>query len=159
VGDKFPKVKQNPWLLQRLGNATTQRKEIIQYRQSHRGSLAGKGKGKDTLAAGDLETNDGADPSTEVQTLATTFEEASVYGGGVPVQRAVERQSVFTSATSLVSDFGEEAMGRSVPDLSDMVLDGVRLGYGIPFECPYCRTIQTAANRIEWKYEPLAHVP
>lgn len=43
-------------------------------------------------------------------------------------------------------------MGRRIPELPSMALNGVKLGYGEPFECPYCRTIQSCTNRLNWKY-------
>ena len=60
--------------------------------------------------------------------------------------------SAITSVTSFLS-IGDEgqAIGEAIPDLSDMVLDGVHLEYEEPFECPYCRTIRCVSDRGEWK--------
>jgi hypothetical protein len=142
VIDKFPKVKSSPWLARRLGNEVTRRREHIRYRQFHRESLA-----REQLAHRDIR-----DTTTVADTVtATTFQEAD-HSGVVPqTQQDVPsgRLSVLTSATSFLSL--EENMGRRIPDLSDMTLDGVQLEYGEPFECPYCRTIQEAKNRSEWK--------
>ncbi|KAK4219486.1 hypothetical protein QBC37DRAFT_136615 [Rhypophila decipiens] len=141
VGDRFPKLKQRPWLPRRLGNVTAQRRHTIQYRQTHRESLA------------QIHSHD------ETKTLtgsgsATTFEEPSLISGldwPLPTSGS-SRLSVLTTATYFNSNFdGEGIMGRKIPDLSDMVLEGVRLEYGSLFECPYCRTIQVAENRLDWK--------
>ncbi|RYP78484.1 hypothetical protein DL771_000437 [Monosporascus sp. 5C6A] len=149
-GDKFPKAKQKPWLVRRLGNATARRRRDIQYRQTHRTALAKQQDEQATMSDDSHTVTTGL--STNVTTVATTFEEQPRDLPEFELPQAVNRLSVMTSATSFVSNFEEEAnMGRRVPDLSNMILDGVQLEYGQPFECPYCRTIQMAAYRLEWK--------
>lgn len=136
VEDKFPKVRQSPWLAQRLGNAITKRRLIIQYRQSHRQKLSEASPMQD-------ETNASARAQS---TLATTFQEGKQQG----MTEQESRHSIFTSATSFVSSYGED-LGRRIPDLPDMVLNGVQLQYGEPIECPYCRTIHEVADRNQWR--------
>lgn len=138
VSDKFPKSRTSPWLVRRIGNSITKRRQTLQYRQNHRQRLAVLSKG----------TGLGLDSASE--TVATTFQEQSV-DFGAPQEQIRDRQSVFTSATSLVSGHGDDGVARHVPELSNMSLDGVQLQYGSPFECPYCRTIQNCENRSEWK--------
>lgn len=136
VEDKFPKIRQSIWLAQRLGNSITKRRLIIQYRQSHRQKLSKPAAEEDTI-----------DILSKAQsTVATTYQEGSE---PITAQEA-GRHSIFTSATSFVSSFGED-IGRRIPDLPDMVLDGVQLDYGEPIECPYCRTIQELADRNQWR--------
>ncbi|KAI8711311.1 hypothetical protein NCS52_01507100 [Fusarium sp. LHS14.1] len=136
VEDKFPKVRSTPWLALRLGNAITQRRQMIQYRQSHRDRLA-------TVVSKDLaEGTQSKIPGT----VATTYEEG--VQGESSGRR--DRRSMFTSETSFISWYGND-LGRRIPDLPDMVLEGVQLGYREPIECPYCRTIQVLANRAEWR--------
>ncbi|KAI0116546.1 hypothetical protein GGR51DRAFT_501709 [Nemania sp. FL0031] len=138
VRDKFPKLTESPWLSRRLGNAITLRRETIRYRQVHRQGLAAPSGSEDT-----------ADNRTEI--VATTFAE-SESGQNQEVSNATDNASVFTSATSFMSSYSElDGSSPRIPDLSDMVLDGVPLQYMEPFECPYCRTIQNVANRLEWK--------
>lgn len=153
VIDKFPKSRQLPWLAKRLGNATTQRRQLIQYRQLHRERLAKQNRQVATLDIG-------GDDSTTISgtvvasTFATTFEEGDF--GYSEEQLGSEtmknRISVLTSATSFLSVGENESMGRRIPSLSDMILDGVQLDYGREFECPYCRTIHIVFDRFEWKY-------
>jgi len=146
VKDKFPKSRNAVWLAQRLGNAITQRRAALQYRQLHRKRLAAAQEA-DSAKPSAAETATVSD--TPSGTIATTFHEGPEGEAGLP---ASDRRSIYTFATSFVTTFGEEEeMGRRIPDLSDLVLDGVQLRYGEPFECPYCRTIQSAANRFEWK--------
>ena len=149
VIDKFPKLRQQNWLAKRLGIATGQRKQYFTYRQEHRRRLTSR-KHVDHVFSGD-ETS-GVDAAT---TIATTFEE-DVIGEASSASIAeptFDRTSIFTSATSFVSDYDDnQEMGRRVPDLPDMILDKAQLEYGVPSECPYCRTIQIFRNRLEWKY-------
>ncbi|KAI9162993.1 ankyrin repeat protein [Paramyrothecium foliicola] len=146
VMDKFPKSKQIPWLAERLGNATTQRRQLIQYRQSHRERLRGH----------NTHGSHADDHHTIRGTVATTFDEGQTSQHGQLAERETaaldNRSSQRTMATSFFSTASGSITGRRVPDLSDMKLDGVQLNYGEEFECPYCRTIQLAANRYEWKY-------
>ncbi|CAG7566372.1 unnamed protein product [Fusarium equiseti] len=129
--DRFPKTKSNIWLARRLGNNITRQRRLIQYRQHHRESLAKR----------DFKGSDPADTATIV---ATTFHEGDKSSGThqTPQDADSSRMSIFTSATSFLSLEDGTTTGRSIPDLSDMILDGVQLDYGKPFECPYCRTIQ-----------------
>ncbi|KAJ4013726.1 hypothetical protein NW766_005965 [Fusarium irregulare] len=138
--DKFPKAKSSLWLARRLGNNITRQRRMIQYRQHHRESLAKR----------DIK---GSDPTYAATIVATTFQEEENASGTnqTPHDSDSSRVSIFTSATSFLSLEDGTATGRSIPDLSDMTLDGVQLDYGEPFECPYCRTIQNVRNRYEWK--------
>ncbi|KAK7417458.1 hypothetical protein QQX98_004578 [Neonectria punicea] len=86
------------------------------------------------------------------ETVATSFEEGETAHHESKPGPSTEKRSIFTSATSYLSIYDDDGnMGRSIIDLSDMVLDGVRLGYDRDFECPFCRTIQNVANRSEWR--------
>ncbi|KAM0425998.1 hypothetical protein ACHAPT_008627 [Fusarium lateritium] len=69
VEDKFPKVRHTPWLAKRLGNAITQRRQIIQYRQSHRDRLATVAPEESVETATSMKRPSG--------TVATTYEEAT----------------------------------------------------------------------------------
>jgi hypothetical protein len=145
VIDKFPKLKQTPWLAERLGRATDQRRQFFSYRQQHRAKLGNVSKRSENLSGEDSAT------VGPVTTVATTFEEHDE-GPSDPRDARLDRLSVVTAGTSFVSDFDEAGqMGRHIPELSDMTLDGVQLEYNEPFECPYCRTIQTCTSRLMWK--------
>ncbi|KAI1146630.1 hypothetical protein F4825DRAFT_456282 [Nemania diffusa] len=141
VRDKFPKLAHSPWLMQRLGNAITLRREALRYRQLHRKELAAQPRSdhvSDNLSG----------------IVATTFVDSTNDSDEpkMQIENNQDRESVFTSATSFISSYSNlDDLGPRIPDLSDMVLDGVSLQYGGPFECPYCRTIQNVANRPEWK--------
>lgn len=149
VNDKFPRVKLLPWLSKRLGNAITMRRHLIHYRQLHRERLTKRKEERETSASDEAST---FVSTLEATTIATTFEEFDSLRPAEDDQFQTRRISVLTSATSFVSIGDNENMGRQIPDLPDMTLDGIQLGYGVPFECPYCRTIQVVLNRHEWKY-------
>lgn len=149
--DKFPKTKETLWLADRLGRATDQRRQFFTYRQQHRSQLGNVSKRKGTLESDDSITLGAA------TTVATTFDEGNDSNASQsrlfePGDLQLDRGSLITSATSFVSDFDDSGhMGRRIPELSDMTLDGVQLDYNEPIECPYCRTIQTFTNRQTWK--------
>ncbi|KAK7418603.1 hypothetical protein QQZ08_011187 [Neonectria magnoliae] len=137
VEDKFPKARQLPWLARRMGDAISRRRELIRYRQQHRAKIS---------KAPEEFTN----PNVDTETIATSYKEDDT----VPFSPNNEPDvaSVYTSATSFTTNtMDSEGTGLNIPDLSDMVLDGVQLNYGEPIECPYCRTIQNVGNRYEWK--------
>ncbi|KAK4892803.1 hypothetical protein LTR27_008717 [Elasticomyces elasticus] len=46
VGDKFPKAKDQRWLVERLGDAITARRQFLRYSQEHHERLAGETGGK-----------------------------------------------------------------------------------------------------------------
>lgn len=144
VMDKFPKVRLTPWLADRLGRATDQRRQFFAYRQHHREQLS-TSKTPENFSGGDNTTLEAA------TTIATTFEGDDDW----PLESRdgqLDRRSIATAATSFVSNFDDSGqMGRHIPDLPDMTLDGVQLGYGESVECPYCRTIQSFTNRLTWK--------
>jgi hypothetical protein len=120
--------------MQRLGNSITQRRQALQYRQNHRRQLKKVEANSETVAKDAISG-----------TIATTFQDqASGVSPVEPLNQQSRRDSIsmFTSATSFLSNYGDGDIGRRIPDLSDMVLDGVQLDYGVLFECPYCRTIQ-----------------
>jgi hypothetical protein len=146
VMDKFPRVKQNKWLAQKLGDSISQRRQYFTYRQQHRKRLADRG-----LRV--IQTTDGVGVVMDnATTIATTFQEAEETFAELSIEVDSDRRSTFSTATSLVSDYDQNnEMGRRIPDLPDMTLDGVPLEYGKFIECPYCRTIHVFSNRLEWK--------
>lgn len=149
--DKHNKLKQTPWLAQRLGVAAAKRRNFILYRQAHRRHL--------TSQQDDVENQDAAESPLHTVTdsaIATTYLEVDpspVFGELDGHVENLARGSVFihTAATSFVSLGNEDNIGRGILELSDLVLDGQRLDYGTHFECPYCRTIQIVQDLYEWR--------
>lgn len=150
VQDKFPKLKQSAWLAERMGTWIAQHREYIRYRQRHRKKLVQvRGTPIDldkqsTLYSGQVTTKATSyhDPAIEIQ-LPTEDIELSL--------PASIRSSATSFATTAPANIGA---GRKIPELTDMWLDGIQLGYDTHVECPYCRTIQRFRDRYQWKYVP-----
>ncbi|WDK17628.1 hypothetical protein CGRA01v4_08911 [Colletotrichum graminicola] len=142
--DKFPKLKQYPWLAERIGQRTARQMDYIRYRQSHRTKLARVDAApiQDVLAE-------------RATTKATSFHDTIAAPDSIkqPASGSSREESIYTVATSFAQTaVGETHSGRIIPQLTDMWLDGRQLGYGEPVECPYCRTIQTIKDRYHWKH-------
>ncbi|KAK2045201.1 hypothetical protein LZ31DRAFT_553491 [Colletotrichum somersetense] len=142
--DKFPKLKQYPWLAERIGRRTARQMDYIRYRQNHRTKLArvDAGPTQDELAE-------------RATTKATSFHDAAALSDSTeqPASGSPRDESIYTVATSFAQTaVGETYSGRIIPQLTDMRLDGRQLGYGEPVECPYCRTIQVIKDRYHWKH-------
>jgi len=141
VADKFPKLRDpaSSWLTRRLGNAIAYRRHYIRYRQEHRQRL-----GASASYAPELEGNDMA---AEWVTVATTFAEIRSQDQPLEVPSSSKTGSAVSTATSFISTCD----GESIPGLDRLFLEGVQLRYGEPFECPFCRTIQTLGNEQDWR--------
>ncbi|KAK1596935.1 uncharacterized protein LY79DRAFT_600893 [Colletotrichum navitas] len=142
--DKFPKLKQHPWLAERIGQRTARQMEYIRYRQNHRTKLA---RVDDTPIPDEL--------AERATTKATSFHDTIAVSDSIkqPVSGSSREESIYTVATSFAQTaVGETYSGRIIPQLTDMWLDGRQLRYGEPVECPYCRTIQIIKNRYHWKH-------
>lgn len=153
VKDKFPKLKQSPWLAERMGTWITQQREYVRYRQKHRRRLAHpsdkRGDGQSVLFSGQGTTKATSfHDQVSSQDVTPSFEENLVAES--------IRSSVTSFATTAPAGIGS---GRRIPELKDMWLDGVQLDYDTHIECPYCRTIQTFKDRYQWKYVPQSAPP
>ncbi|KAF3797426.1 hypothetical protein GCG54_00009399 [Colletotrichum gloeosporioides] len=149
VKDKFPKLRQRPWLAERIGKRISQQRDYIRYRQVHRQKLA-KRKLTDPVTqdggSGILSNNATTKATTFVEQLAVIDETSEVAG------ETFTDGSIHTEATSFATTaFGDDGPGRGIPSLTSMWLDGVHLDYDKHIECPYCRTIQIITDRSDWK--------
>ncbi|KAK2003846.1 hypothetical protein LX36DRAFT_565467 [Colletotrichum falcatum] len=143
--DKFPKLKQSPWLAERIGQRTARQMDYIRYRQSHRTRLA-------RVDVGPPRQDELAERAT---TKATSFHDTIAVPDSIkqPASGSTREESMYTVATSFAQTaVGDTSSGRIIPQLTDMWLDGRQLGYGQPVECPYCRTIQIIKDRYHWKH-------
>ncbi|KAM7203212.1 hypothetical protein V8F20_004154 [Naviculisporaceae sp. PSN 640] len=141
ICDLFPSIREKPWLVKRIAEAMSRRRRYIKYREKHRRSLATV---EDMGRIGD------ENEPESTGTIATTF----VDGEKAEFHTKAEVKTTLTSATSFISnvnDEDEEGPGTAIPDLRHMRMYGRELRYGEPFECPLCRTIQSVADRKEWK--------
>ncbi|KAK5658055.1 hypothetical protein OQA88_2611 [Cercophora sp. LCS_1] len=170
--DSLPKTKTKPWLAERLGKAITQRREYIRYRQSHHVKLARQQVLEE--APPPIPSFDpvpsilSQDPTVGLDTVATTYQAPSAYemadinaitdtqddAPRPSISTADQMIPVRTAAPSVVTSYltvYEGSTHRRIPDLEGMRFDGEPLRYGDHFDCPYCRTIQIMANRLQWR--------
>ncbi|KAI9651378.1 hypothetical protein NHQ30_001420 [Ciborinia camelliae] len=126
------------WLIVRLGEAITRRRQYLKYRQDH-GKLM-----RDWDEAAITEREHDTIPLTK----ATTFGENTT-----PVQKGgSELGSILGSQTSYKATILGEAAGRlNVPSHPKMAFEDVPFEFGRPFTCPYCFTEQVVKNRSAWK--------
>ena len=174
VKDKFPKLKQAPWLAQRIGRWTADQRERIRYQHAHRKPITHQGdteRGRQIPESPEPDTQpvqldttpsmtsmnrdrqsppDPAGATTNAPTESTSiFTSTNVFGDG---KTRSTRSSATSFATTAESTVGS---GRSIPNLESMCLDGNRLKYGAVFVCPYCQTSQKFETQRQWKYDIL----
>ena len=158
VKQKFEASRAPLWLLERLGKANTMRRQFFRYCRTHREQLAHttitpKGHSEahkevigidislSHLEMATIVTNITASRLSAVQT------EASSLG---PINLAAAEDafddtlSSSTFATSV--ERGDHTSHLAVPPLDEFSAPGM------PFECPYCLTIQRFNGQAGWKY-------
>lgn len=158
VWQKFPYARPKKWLVTRLGQAITRRRQYLKYRKTHRQKLSREEQNDQAAAertvnvttrsqsqmqpfsVGDQMQNPRILPSTvQTQTTATTF----VAGNQDNHDRESDAGlSETTYATSAPRDGRDELHVPPRPPDSDD---------DMPFECPYCFTIQTVKDDRAWK--------
>ncbi|KAG9254620.1 uncharacterized protein F5Z01DRAFT_654359 [Emericellopsis atlantica] len=136
--DKFPLLKQRPWLAERLGNLVAQRRAHIRYQQNYRG-----------------QNNADFDVPVSVihsDAVSVAHSEGMPTDSGYGSQRAASIRTFDSDATSFAST-AKSSGGTAghIPSLTSMRLDGKRLEYNVQIECPYCRTPQIFRNKQMWK--------
>jgi hypothetical protein len=140
--DMFPKLKDRPWLADRIGNAIAQRREYIRFRQRHQQRLQAN--------AEQLTNPPGVDTAS---TKATTYNESEE---GVLVSTELQDASSHsnrTNATSFLTVFNTDDAGELwILDLERIIFKGVELKYNEFVECPLCRTIQKFRQNSDWRY-------
>ena len=160
VWEKFPHARRAPWLVDRLGKAITRRRRHLQYRELHREKLAkepraaaggdyGHNETKQQTAVDALERGPHSLIQSQIastkssNTLSQT--EASTY---VPenIDRLDKLFDTGQSETSFAPSINEDkAVYLHVPAAPKESADGM------PFECPYCYTIQVVSDSRSWK--------
>jgi hypothetical protein len=171
VWHKFPHARQNPWLVERLGRAITRRREYFRYRREHRRRLAGQSHYASGTVPGDIgkleplkEHNSKGTRTLEIEhknekenhsitlTKATTFVDT-------PREQGYVEEPDNGSVTSYATSTGDNSVHvLRVPDPPEFSGREEQFEYGMPFECPYCFTIQAVENWREWKYVFVAHL-
>jgi rubrerythrin len=164
VWHKFPHACQNPLLIERLGKAITRRREYFRYRREHRRRLALERPDAEDIPLANVDDSsatqanvDAARPAstynnTEIRAPTITLTKATTFIENSPVQTSYVEQADDASLTSYATSTGEGSLyALRVPNPPDSIGHGVNFAYEMPFECPYCFTIQVVANFREWK--------
>jgi hypothetical protein len=131
IREKFPKAyASSPWLVKRLGDAMTARRQFLRYRSEHRSKLA-------VDFSRENDNNNLIYPAKSVaETKATTF---------VPPKDGWEAESTGSLTTYATQETEEEDTNRiPIPPMPEEIRDGI-------IECPYCCTFQYIKDRRVWK--------
>lgn len=155
VWEKFPYARRTPWLITRLGKAITLCRHYLRYREKHHEKLAHvprRAEMKD-LPREELPVEHGIESERQASrstlssmsgTAIQSETEASTYIA--PGSNAIEDLSDKGSVTSYATSVGENDPGhmRVPPPPEESANE-------MPFECPYCFTIQTVRDSNSWK--------
>ncbi|KAK0798267.1 hypothetical protein LTR75_009566 [Friedmanniomyces endolithicus] len=159
VKEKFKHGQEHPWLLERLGKAITKRRQYLKYSREHRSRIAhpnparltvGSALGPDSLNIPSsqqeiLPTATSVAPTSPSRpslypTTASTLRPMEPAEFDIPVE---DDRSVSTLATTIVEDDFPNPL--RVPDLDTIAAPGM------PFDCPFCPTLQTFRSQSSWK--------
>ncbi|KAL8829567.1 MAG: hypothetical protein Q9191_001944 [Dirinaria sp. TL-2023a] len=162
VEHKFPKLKQSPWLVERLGAAAAKRRHFLRYCRTHHEDdesirtmsmkivpkpVTDLERSKPTpsrppLLAQIAEAQTSRPSQIETETSkATTFVMSKfedLEQGGEP---ELDEQSLGSYATTVVESSNADL---HVPPIPEEAATG-------PFLCPYCHTAQQCRRRRVWK--------
>ncbi|KAK3641618.1 hypothetical protein LTR56_011220 [Elasticomyces elasticus] len=141
VGDKFPKVKDPRWLVERLGDAITARRQFLRYSQEHHERLAGETGGKHDVSGRS------APNATVTATAASTLDFEMIQSR--KLHQLKDDDDSYSQAYSRVT----YAAAVDSP-LKFSSLESVAKGDSI-FECPYCWSIVTCKRQREWEVHML----
>lgn len=113
------------FLIERLGKATSRRRQFLKYRERHATKLA-------SIFIDDLS-----------ETVASTLDEDN---GLAPNERkdGYDRPPSVATETSFATSLGDTSRARLPPMPSEAANEQ-------PFECPYCRTVAIVNNTRAWK--------
>ena len=159
VYEKFPHVRSKPWLIDKMGRAITRRREFLRYRENHRERL-----GSDIGPTTDFGTRHKLGDTRKIVTNRTDFQKPEF-----EPQFTDYSQLPSTKATTYVANLNDDVSDiRSTADRSETSyvtsileddLDTMRQipeppkesANGMPFECPYCLTIQSVRTSKHWR--------
>jgi hypothetical protein len=156
VREKFPEVEKRWWLAERLGKANTQRRDYFRYRRKHKERLAREAEEEHERRlneqTGPAEKQDSQDIKSTLRrrqaesSLGSTT--ASTYlPPSTSIKELEESSDTGQSETSYATSVEEDNFkALRVPPPPAEFNDR------LPFECPYCYTIQSPTSRQAWKY-------
>ena len=139
VRDKFSEVsRQRAWLLERLGQAITKRREYLRYREEHHMKLS---------------TEEGTNPQKldAVSSLAFTKATTHLPVPGVKVEEALEQIGKDTDSEGSRTSYAPTVFDEDISGILNVPRLPASAVYGEPFQCPYCFTIQIVRSKYGWK--------
>ena len=159
VYEKFPHVRSKAWLIDKLGSAITRRREFLRYREVHRGKLGGSNKPsadfsirRKMVDARKIVTNETEFQIPGLETQSTSYSQlastkATTYVADLDDEFLDIQSTADRSETSYVTSIAEEGSDnmRQIPEPPKESANG------IPFECPYCFTIQSVKSSKHWR--------
>lgn len=156
VREKFPEVKKRLWLAERLGKANAQRRDYFRYRRIHKEKLAKEYeqrmneqaaspmKQEDQEAGREYDAPRSIRPESSLgSTKASTYVPPST---DIDIEKIEEASDTGQSDTSYATSVDEENF-----KVLHVPPPPAEFDEGLPFECPYCYTIQSPSNRQAWK--------
>ncbi|KAI8944064.1 hypothetical protein F4801DRAFT_585835 [Xylaria longipes] len=88
-------------------------------------------------------------------TKATTYDD-TLNPNSIDLGHLSMKPSFRTNTTTFSAFRTNETGGLSVPTLTDITFNGVKLEFDEEFECPYCRTIQVMETQNDWVHHVLS---
>ncbi|KAF8244869.1 ankyrin [Wilcoxina mikolae CBS 423.85] len=154
AAEKFPSLDTNHYLIQRLGNANTRRRQLLRYHEQHHEKIVGHGS---PAPEADTKERDQSDSASAIYTIAQTQTDTTVSTYVPPPPVAAEdswtaasfdfsdtRSEGEFSQTSYASSTGGMGSLRVPDPPNDDAFDGM------PFQCTYCYTLTVHDNRRTW---------
>jgi len=133
------------WLIERLGQANSRRRELFNYREKHRKRL-GYVPPDQSVSPEDEDSSQAPrtiNTAPSSSTTATTFNENLAFRSLDFDEKDTETVSVTSYATSAVTDSEGKTRIPRQPAESRAAK---------PFECPFCYTIQVVEGEHSWRY-------
>lgn len=160
VGHKFPHVHKTPWLEKRLGKAITQRRQYLKYCREHHDRLAreikhneedqysSQKKSRSEMLTRELpQPNIEGTTDIEIKPTSTLNLTAASTLATSLLNRTIELSDEDRSLTSYATSLGDDTDSHklNVPPLPE------EAARGMPFQCPYCWSIQMLKNENSWR--------
>lgn len=151
VSMKFPKLEADgkDWLIERLGEAATRRRQFLHYCGRHR-ELLGRGIDDEQDRIVVSSANADVEESEEMKSHLAPSEATTLATPDLHLLQESEdsdarSQTSASSFATSVYEGNEDYQRRTVINLSEVQRDG------LPFECPHCCGIQTLRTQRNWQ--------
>ena len=136
VRSKFPQIE--PWLADRLGRATSRRRQYLRYRESHHAKLSQglQVDGPDYVASSKCDETIASSIPSHMKDKMESISRPAILED--------DRSDTGVSQTSYATSMADSG-ALAIPPLPEEAHAG-------PFQCPFCFTIIEPTDRAAWKY-------